>query len=250
MKWLLVVLIVTTSYLVYGQELQGVVLDEFHQPMPYVYIVNTTQQTGTISSDSGIFYIKATKDDTIRMTFIGYKPLILMVDEEIIQRQITTTMAPQDIFLQSVWVFSDMNLRVPKRYKGQPMKIPGISEPGQDPTPQISVAPMINQYYAPGVAISGALSYFTKENIEKRKAIEAEIATAQIITYAKLMELESTRNELKTRFNLSDRELDRLLIVMNLNQPAVQQLKGKKNIMSHVTAFISSRTQGNINFKQ
>ena len=35
----------------------------------------------------------------------------------------------------------------------------------------------MNEYYAPGVAISGALSYFTKENIEKRKAVEARIQT-------------------------------------------------------------------------
>ena len=203
-----------------------------------------------VTADSGGFVIASNgSNDTIRMTFIGYKPLEIIVDENIILRQITSTMAPMDIILSSVWVFSNTDYRIPKRYKGIPMKIPGITEPSTEPTPQVSFSPMMNENYAPGVAISGALSYFTKENIEKRKAIEAKIQTEKFITYAKLIELETIRIELKNKFNLSDSELDRLLIVMNLNKPQIQELRGKKNIMSEVTAFLSSRTQNSINYE-
>ena len=232
-----------------SQELQGVVLNEIKSPMPYVYIVNLTQRVSSLSADNGVFIIKAVPNDTIRMTFIGYKPLEVVVNENMILKQITSTMAPIDIILNSVWVFSDPDYRIPKRYKGMPMKIPGIADPSKEPTPQVSFTPMVNDYYAPGVAISGALSYFTKENIEKRKAIEAKIQTEKFITYAKLIEIEAIRSELKNKFNLSDSELDRLLILMNLNQPQIQELKGKKSIMSKVTAFLSSRTQGIVNFE-
>ncbi|MAJ50834.1 MAG: hypothetical protein CMB82_04365 [Flammeovirgaceae bacterium] len=232
-----------------SQELQGVVLNENQSAMPYVYIVNLTQQVSSLSADNGVFIIQAIPNDTIRMTFIGYKPLEIIVNENMILKQITSTMAPIDIILSSVWVFSNSDYRIPKRYKGIPMKIPGIAEPSTEPTPQVSFTPMVNDYYAPGVVISGALSYFTKENIEKRKAIEARIQTEKFITYAKLIELEAIRSELKSKFNLSDSELDRLLIVMNLNQPQIQELRGKKSIMSKVTAFLSSRTQGIVNFE-
>ena len=63
------------------------------------------------------------------------------------------------------------------------------------------------------------------------------------------MELETIRSELKNKFNLSDSELDRLLIVMNLNKPQIQELRGKKNIMSEVTAFLSSRMHNSINYE-
>ena len=232
-----------------SQELQGIVLNENQSPMPYVYIVNLSQQVGSLSADNGIFIIKAAPNDTIRMTFIGYKPLEIIVDENIILRQITSTMAPMDIILSSVWVFSNTDYRIPKRYKGMPMKIPGITEPSTEPTPHVSFSPMMNENYAPGVVISGALSYFTKENIEKRKAIEAKIQTEKFITYAKLIELETVRIELKNKFNLSDSELDQLLIVMNLNKPQIQELRGKKNIMSEVTAFLSSRTRSSLNYE-
>ena len=232
-----------------GQELQGIVLNENQSPMPYVYIVNLTQQVGSLSADNGVFMIKASPNDTIRMTFIGYKPLEIIIDKNIILKQITSTMAPLDIILSSVWVFSNTDYRIPKRYKGIPMKIPGIAEPGTEPTPQVSFSPMMSENYAPGVVISGALSYFTKENIEKRKAIEARIQTEKFITYAKLIELETIRSELKNKFNLSNSELDRLLIVMNLNKPQIQELRGKKSIMSEVTAFLSSRTQSSVNYE-
>ena len=232
-----------------GQELQGVVLNENQSPMPYVYVVNITKEVGSLSADNGVFIIKAAPNDTVRMTFIGYKPLVIIVDQSMILRQITSTMAPMDIILGSVWVFSNTDYRIPKRYKGRPMKIPGVAEPSSEPTPQVSFTPMMNEYYAPGVAISGALSYFTKENIEKRKAVEARIQTEKFITYAKLIELEPIRSELKNKFNLSDSELDRLLIVMNINQPQIQELRGKKSIMSQLTAFLSSRTQGSVNYE-
>ena len=248
-KFLVLILSLLLAWDGTSQELQGVVLNENQSPMPYVYIVNITQEVGSLSSDNGVFIIKAAPNDTVRMTFIGYKPLVVIVDQSMILRQITSKMAPMDIILGSVWVFSNTDYRIPKRYKGRPMKIPGIAEPGTGPTPQVSFSPMINEFYAPGVAISGALNYFTKENIEKRKAVEARIQTEKFITYAKLIELEPVRSELKNKFNLSDSELDRLLIVMNLNQPQIQELRGKKSIMSQVTAFLSSRTQGSINYE-
>ena len=108
-----------------SQELQGIVLNENQSPMPFVYIVNLSQRVGSLSADNGVFMIKAAPNDTIRMTFIGYKPLEIIVDEDIILRQITSTMAPMNIVLSSVWVFSDTDYRIPKRYKGMPMKIPG-----------------------------------------------------------------------------------------------------------------------------
>ncbi len=248
-KFLVLILSLLLAWGGTSQELQGIVLNENQSPMPYVYIVNITQEVGSLSADNGVFIIKAAPNDTVRMTFIGYKPLVVIVDQSMILRQITSTMAPMDIILGSVWVFSNTDYRIPKRYKGRPMKIPGVAEPGTGLTPQVSFSPMINEFYAPGVAISGALSYFTKENIEKRKAVEARIQTEKFITYAKLIELEPIRSELKNKFNLSDSELDRLLIVMNLNQPQIQELRGKKSIMSQVTAFLSSRTQGSVNYE-
>ena len=124
-KFLVLILSLLLAWDGTSQELQGVVLNENQSPMPYVYIVNITQEVGSLSADNGVFIIKAAPNDTVRMTFIGYKPLVVIVDQSMILRQITSTMAPMDIILGSVWVFSNTDYRIPKRYKGRPMKIPG-----------------------------------------------------------------------------------------------------------------------------
>ena len=96
-KLLILILSLLIVWNASSQELQGVVLNENQSPMPYVYVVNITQEVGSLSADNGVFIIKAAPNDTVRMTFIGYKPLVVIVDQSMILRQITSTMAPMDI---------------------------------------------------------------------------------------------------------------------------------------------------------
>ncbi len=67
-------LILFSTALAQGQEVfRGIVVDSAtFSPMPYVTVVVKSKGTGTITTDKGNFEIKATRNDTLVFSFIGY----------------------------------------------------------------------------------------------------------------------------------------------------------------------------------
>ena len=58
---------------VIGQQLiKGfVVEDDSSSAMPFVYIINKTTGNGTMSDNSGAFYLKTNPSDTLIVSFVG-----------------------------------------------------------------------------------------------------------------------------------------------------------------------------------
>lgn len=50
-------------------------------PMPFVYIINKTTGNGTMSDNSGAFYIKTNPSDTLMVSFVGYVKLKIPVSK-------------------------------------------------------------------------------------------------------------------------------------------------------------------------
>ena len=67
-------LIIFSCALAQGQEVfRGIVVDSAtFSPMPFVTVVVKGKGTGTITTDKGNFEIKATRNDTLIFSFIGY----------------------------------------------------------------------------------------------------------------------------------------------------------------------------------
>ena len=66
---------------VIGQQLiKGfVVEDDSSSAMPFVYIINKTTGNGTMSDNSGAFYLKTNPSDTLIVSFVGYVKLKIPV---------------------------------------------------------------------------------------------------------------------------------------------------------------------------
>lgn len=84
----------------FGQQLiKGVVVEgDSNTVMPFVYIINKATGNGTMSDNSGVFYIKTNPDDTLLVSFVGYVKLKVSVsklkpnangDVKIVMRKIT-----------------------------------------------------------------------------------------------------------------------------------------------------------------
>lgn len=78
-------LFLLTSSISFSQEnrkvLYGVISDNL-ETLPRVHIINTTTKKATYSNDKGEFKIFAQPNDTIKITAIGYKTQLLLIDNK------------------------------------------------------------------------------------------------------------------------------------------------------------------------
>lgn len=92
------------SPLVSQQLLKGVIVEpDSLTPMPFVYVINRSNGNGTMSDNSGRFYLKVNDADTLICSFVGYVKLKLPVSKlktnsdgevKIVMRKIIYNMAP------------------------------------------------------------------------------------------------------------------------------------------------------------
>ena len=68
---------------VFGQQLiKGVIVEgDSLTTMPFVYVINKSTGNGTMSDNSGTFYLKTTPQDTLLVSFVGYVRLKLPVSK-------------------------------------------------------------------------------------------------------------------------------------------------------------------------
>jgi len=230
---------------------EGFIMDNEKVILPFSHIINLSTNEGTLSGVTGYFNVAAKECDTLRISFVGYKTLILPVNSEMIGRSINVILNPDYIELASVWVFSNQKYLVPQRYKGQAMKIPGISEPDPNyeaPKPgsfRFSDSDQVLPNYdmpTIGLTLFGPFSYFSSLEKEKRAAIQAAFATQKTISFARTMALEQTRDLFKTSFNLNDKQLDEIIVKMNETLPEIQEMTQPEKIIEYVAYFISKNT--------
>lgn len=81
--YLITVLCISCLSPVFSQQLiKGfVVEDDSVNAMPFVYIINKTTGNGTMSDNSGAFYLKTNPNDTLIVSFVGYVKLKLPVSK-------------------------------------------------------------------------------------------------------------------------------------------------------------------------
>jgi hypothetical protein len=230
---------------------EGTIMDNEKVVLPFSHVINITTGEVTLSGVTGYFNISAKEFDTLRISFVGYKTLILPVNSEMIGRGINIVLNPDYIELASVWVFSNQKYLVPQRYKGKAIKIPGISEPDPDyeaPKPGsfrfTDSDQALPHYDMPtiGLTLFGPFSYFSALEKEKRAALQAAFATQQTISFSRTMAMEQTRELFKTSFNLNDQELDDIIIKMNERLPEIQEMTQPEKIIEYVAIFISENT--------
>lgn len=214
---------------------QGSVKGPENEPIGFAHIYNQSLGLGKVSDMNGKFQLLANKGDTIKFSYVGYQILYVKI-EPIHLANFMKVMLPKDsMLLPSIVIYADRNFRVPINFKGEPIFISGVSIPNMDTSPYqpgslnyaltgVGGAPV------PGVAISGPISYFTKEYQEKRKAEEVYQETAKTITYQKYIAQDTVRAKICELYDLDTAEYDKLIVRLNETFPGIQEQRRPQEI--------------------
>ncbi|MFZ9045512.1 MAG: hypothetical protein ACO2ZZ_06570 [Cyclobacteriaceae bacterium] len=237
---------------------EGYTFDDQKVSLPFTHLINLVQSVGTVSGSNGFFSIQAEVGDSVRLSFIGYKKLVLVMTEEMLDREVNITLQPDYIELPSIWVFSNPKYKVPKKpilpsFRMGPLpetKNQKNIQPG-DVTfkliDKMEIAGITVPILSPSITLHGPFTYFTKEEREKRKAEEAYLSTYETLSFAKLMALKQTRDLLKNRYSLDDSELDQLIVMLNRELPLIQKIQEPTKIFASVDQYIG-RKRADIDF--
>ncbi len=242
------ILLWLVCYQAIGQvSVEGYINDELDQALPFALIQVQGTERGTVSSINGYFSVKAKLQDTLLVSFVGYKRLCLSVTEEMIDRDIKIKLAPEFIQLPSLWVYANRKYLVPERHKGNPMEISGVEKkastellkPGdfkfEKRPAQLGEIPM----FGLGLTIYGPFTYFSEK--EKRKAAQAYIETKETIVYRKFINRTEIRDSLKVEFQIDENRLEKGLIAFNERKPHVQKSNDEEDIWHNLVQFFDQQ---------
>ncbi|MEM6524639.1 MAG: carboxypeptidase-like regulatory domain-containing protein [Bacteroidota bacterium] len=99
-------------------ELIGQILNaETKEPVPFVHVVNENQKLGTTSNTEGRFWMKMKKSDTLKLSAIGFNPLLFTLKEEVttMKLYVTLELNSSTLELEPVKVFAYRNEEALKR---------------------------------------------------------------------------------------------------------------------------------------
>jgi Fe(3+) dicitrate transport protein len=85
MKYLFVILLISSSFVGLGQKLNGVVIDKSKIGIPGAKIKNVSSSTLAISDSDGEFEISADEKDTLIFTYSGFDTTKIVVDSEMLK---------------------------------------------------------------------------------------------------------------------------------------------------------------------
>jgi len=195
--------------------LKGRLMDaEFKDPVRFATILVINRNKGTSSTSTGRFNIPVFVGDSIRFSSVGYEPLTIVIDENIVSshgEELMLFMIPAVYELDSVVVFELGDDFYLKRQKGKPIEIVGLPRPPKNPKdwskPQLSYG----TEYGAGVTISGLLNVFDKKLQEKKRL--KRMVDAKNIQLAHRAKVNSKFNQkfVKMITGIDDRVIDEFM---------------------------------------
>lgn len=204
--------------------LNGTVRDMEDSPVAFSHVYNRTAGLGRVSDLNGKFSIVARVGDTLEISYVGYRSLIMRVDYRMLANILKVNLPEDPVMLPSVTVYADRELRIPLNEFGEPLDIAGLAAKGDNPIRAGSARPLFDaQTLTPGFTLDGPITYFSKEEREKRQALEAYIETQETITYQKFVAQDSIQNKLKRLYRLDNNAYDRLMVRLNSTFPGIQK---------------------------
>jgi hypothetical protein len=227
-RFRLAFIILFLSTLSHGQFLvSGNIEDEKQEPIGFCHVINKTLGMGKISDKNGNFSITARKDDTLQFSYVGYKTLDIILSSVHLMNYLKVVLPEDSLLLPSITIFADRQFRVPINLKGQPIIMPGINDnvaekpikPGSVKASPSGVA----NVPIPGATIYGPITYFSKDEREKRQAEEAYIETRETITFQKFIAQDTVRQELCRLYKLDSSQYDRIVVRLNEQFPGIQK---------------------------
>ncbi|MCR9015661.1 hypothetical protein [Aquiflexum gelatinilyticum] len=194
-----------------SQVLTGNVLDGLDKGfLDKVWVINLQNKDSSLTNERGYFRVKAAAGDSILISKTYYIPKILIAGEE---KHILTDIYLDARTLPRFDLYGESYV-IPFKV-GNQSTMRGLSDRPAGPG-KIYAGLANNQSLQPGLTLDGPISYFMKSERQKRQYARKLAFLASQEDYLKLIQSDSVMAALKYEYNLTDEDLDGLIIEFNL----------------------------------
>nr|WP_255737241.1 hypothetical protein [Cognataquiflexum nitidum] len=207
----LFIFIASAQIKVFSQVLTGNVLDGLDKGfLDKVWVINLHNKDSSLTNERGYFRVKAKEGDTILIPKAYYIPKILIAGKE---KHILTDIYLDARTLPRFDLYGDSYI-IPFK-AGNQSTMRGLSDRPAGPG-KIYAGLANNPSLQPGLTLDGPISYFMKSERQKRQYARKLAFLASQEDYLKLIQSDSVMAALKYEYNLTDKDLDGLIIEFNL----------------------------------
>ncbi len=238
---LFIILFGSISLITQAQTITGNVIDGLDKGyLDQVWVINLSNMDSTETNMRGYFRVKGTAGDSLVFKRQYYIPAGKRIGEQphfVMEIYLNARLLPRfDVYAQEY--------RIPFLMDGSnsPTGMRGLSDRKAGPG-KIYSGMADNPGLMPALTIDGPISYFMKSERHKRQYARrlAEIARQQ--DYLDIIQSDSVMNALKKEYNLTNQDLDDLIIEFNL-QNINHQFKdmNSKMVEQRLIDFFDRRT--------
>jgi hypothetical protein len=201
----------TAQSIALSQVLTGNVLDGLDRGfLDNVWVINLQNRDSSLTNERGYFRVRASEGDSILFSKNYYLQKVLISGKE---KHILT-----DIYLDARTLprFDLYGEKFVIPFKvGNQSSMRGLTDRPAGPG-KIYTGLANNPSLQPGLTIDGPISYFMKSERQKRQYARKLAFLASQEDYLKLIQSDSVMAALKYEYNLTDEDLDGLIIEFNL----------------------------------
>lgn len=233
---LLTVAVVSVSF---GQVVTGNVVEGMDRNfLEKVWVINLNNQDSVITNERGYFRVKGQRGDSLLFRRDYYIPKKLAVGED--------THLFTDLYLDArtlpMFDLYGERLVIPFKVGNQStMRSLGDRETGPG---KVYMGLSNNENLQPGLTLDGPISYFMKSERQKRQYARKLAFLARQQDYLDLIQSDSVMQVLKMEYNLTDRDMDDLIIEFNLANLDHQFLDMNwERVEKMLTDFLDQRTR-------
>lgn len=222
----------------------GKILDESGKKISFAHIYNKTNGLGKVSDINGKFDLIASKGDTIQFSFIGFQTHVIKVSSIHLSSYLKVVLPEDPVLLPSITIYADSEFKVPINYQFEPMTIEGVTintdkEPIRPGQITFGGGPGIGGIPSGGLTLNGPLTYFSRDEKEKRAAIEAQVNTKETLTYKKYIAQDSIKTKLMKLYDIDSSQYRRIIVRLNRQNPGVQKASSEEEIWHWVVKFFN-----------
>ncbi|MCL6258752.1 hypothetical protein M3O96_06625 [Aquiflexum sp. TKW24L] len=195
----------------FSQVLTGNVLDGLDRGfLDNVWVINLQNRDSSLTNERGYFRVRATEGDSILISKNYYIPKVLIAGKE---KHILTDIYLDARTLPRFDLYGDKYV-IPFKV-GNQSTMRGLTDRPAGPG-KIYTGLANNPGLQPGLTLDGPISYFMKSERQKRQYARKLAFLASQEDYLRLIQSDSVMAALKYEYNLTDEDLDGLIIEFNL----------------------------------
>lgn len=248
MKWMTygIFYLYFTSLGLAQTNIAGKVVNEKNEEIGFAHIYNKTNGMGKVSDINGKFDLIAAKGDTILFSFVGYQKHTVRITPEHLDSYLKVVLPEDSVLLPSITIYADSEFKVPLNLQYEPIHVAGVSvemkESKYQPGKIIAGGGEgIGGVPAGGVTIEGPLTYFSRDEKEKRKAAEVKQEDKETLTYSKFIAQDSIKQRLMDLYDIDSSQYNRIVTRLNLQNPGVQKANTNEEIWHWIINFFNEQ---------